>query len=68
MTQVAEICGMEGDVVIMNDVFLLEIEGERPDGRLSGRYKASPARPTFLSRLAYFGLDAAWMAVLAKAQ
>ena len=68
VTQVTEICGMEGDVVIMNDVFLLEIEGERPDGRLSGRYKASPARPTFLSRLAYFGLDAAWMATLAKAQ
>ena len=68
VTQVAEICGMEGDVVIMNDVFLLEIDGERPDGRLSGRYKASPARPTFLSRLAYFGLDAAWMAALSKAQ
>ena len=68
VTQVTEICGMEGDVVVMNDVFMLEIEGERPDGRLSGRYKASPARPTFISRLAYFGLDGAWMAALAKAQ
>ncbi len=57
VTQVSEICGMETDVVVMNDIFLLEIEGERPDGRLSGRYKASPARPSFLSRLAYFDLD-----------
>jgi len=65
VTQVSEICGMEGDVVVMNDIFRLDIEGERPDGRLMGRYKASPARPGFLPRLAYFKQDAAWMAALA---
>ena len=65
VTQVSEICGMEGDIVVMNDIFRLDIEGERPDGRLMGRYKASPARPGFLPRLAYFKQDAAWMAALA---
>ncbi|MGH7154035.1 MAG: CpaF family protein [Acetobacteraceae bacterium] len=64
ITQVSEVCGMEGEVVVINDVFQLEIEGERSDGRLHGTYKTSRARPGFLARLAYFRLDAAWMAAL----
>jgi pilus assembly protein CpaF len=65
--QVTEICGMEGDVVIMNDVFRLETTGERPDGRLAGHYVASRARPGFAERLAYFNLVEPWMAALAAA-
>ena len=64
VTQVTEVAGMENDVVIMNDVFRLEVEGERPDGRLNVRYRASPARPGFITRLAYFRVDGAWMAAL----
>ena len=65
VVQVTEICGMEGEVVIMNDVFRLETTGERPDGRLTGRYVASRARPGFTDRLAAFGLVDPWMAALA---
>jgi pilus assembly protein CpaF len=61
---VSEVVGMESDVVIMNDVFRLEVEGERPDGRLNAHYRVSPARPSFITRLAYFRVDAAWMAAL----
>jgi pilus assembly protein CpaF len=68
ITQVTEICGMEGDVVVMNDVFRLDIEGEHADGRLHGRYKTSCSRPGFLDRLAYFRLDAAWMAALSAGE
>jgi len=68
VTQVTEICGMEGDVVVMNDVFRLEIDGERADGMLLGRYRVSRARPSFLTRLAYFRLDAAWMTALAAGE
>jgi pilus assembly protein CpaF len=68
ITQVTEICGMEGDVVVMNDVFRLDIEGEHADGRLHGRYKTSRSRPGFLDRLAYFRLDAAWMAALSAGE
>jgi len=64
LTQVTEVAGMEGDVVIMNDVFRLEVEGERPDGRLNAHYRASRTRPNFISRLAYFRVDAAWMAAV----
>ena len=48
---------MEGDVITMNDIFQLEIQGEGADGRLFGRYKVSRVPPSFLRRLAYFGLD-----------
>ena len=65
ITQVTEICGMEGEVVMMNDVFQLEGSWARePDGRLQGHYKVSPARPAAQERLAYFGLDREWMAAL----
>jgi pilus assembly protein CpaF len=64
VTQVTEICGMEGDVIILNDVFLLEIVGEDVNGKLIGRYKTSIARPHCQQRLAYFGLDRVWMAAL----
>ena len=67
VTQVTEVCGMEGDIVVLNDIFRLEIEGEGADGRLIGRYKTSRARPGFITRLVYFRLDAAWMAALAAA-
>lgn len=64
VTQVSEVCGMEGDVVTMNDIFQLEILGEGADGRLFGRYKVSRVPPAFLARLSYFGLDRAWKAAL----
>jgi pilus assembly protein CpaF len=67
VTQVAEVCGMEAEIVTLNDLFLLEIQGEGPDGKLRGRYKISRARPYFHTRLTYFGLDRAWMAALEEA-
>ncbi len=62
--QVTEICGMEGDVVIMNDVFALEYDGQDARGKLLCHYRVSRARPSFQPRLEYFGLDRAWMAAL----
>jgi pilus assembly protein CpaF len=61
VSQVSEICGLEGDVITMNDVFAFEFEGEGPDGRLRGRWTGSGNRPAFIERLRYFGLDRAWM-------
>jgi pilus assembly protein CpaF len=64
VTQVTDICGLEGDVVILNDVFQFEIDGETSDGRLTGHYRTSRSRPSFHQRLSYFGLDRAWTAAL----
>ncbi len=67
LTQITEVCGMEGDIVTLNDVAQYEMTGEGPDGRLRGLYRISRARPPFYERLVYFGLDRAWMATLDEA-
>lgn len=64
VTQVTEVCGMEGEVITLNDIFQLEMLGEGSDGKLFGRYKVSRVPPSFQQRLAYFGLDRAWKAAL----
>jgi pilus assembly protein CpaF len=67
VTQVTEICGMEGDVITMNDVFQFEVLGEGPDGKLFGRYKVSRVPAACQRRLAYFGLEQEWKNALAEA-
>ncbi len=68
ITQVTEVCGMEGDVITMNDVFQFEVQGEGPDGRLFGRYRVTRMPPSFMRRLAYFGLDQQWKLALEEAE
>ena len=67
VTQVTEVCGMEADVVAMNDVFQLEVQGQREDGRLYGRYRVNQVPPAFMRRLAYFGLDTVWAEAIHEA-
>ncbi len=67
LIQVTDVCGLEGEVVILNDIFSLEHVGEGRDGRLTGVYRVSRARPSFFDRLAYFGLDKVWAATLDEA-
>ncbi len=67
ITQVTDVAGLEGDVVILNDVFRYEIEGEATDGRLVGHYKINRARASFHEALTYFQLDRAWSTALEDA-
>jgi len=64
VTQVTEVCGMEGDVITLNDLFQFEVQGEGQNGKLFGRYNVSRLPPTFMRRLTYFGLDKAWKSAL----
>ncbi|HUN42573.1 MAG TPA: CpaF family protein [Acetobacteraceae bacterium] len=64
VTQVTEVCGMEGDVITLNDLFQFEVQGEGPNGKLFGRYNVTRLPPSFMRRLTYFGLDKAWKAAL----
>ena len=64
VTQVTEVCGMEGEVITMNDIFQFEVTGEDHNGKLIGRYNISRVPPSFQRRLAYFGLDKVWRAAL----
>ncbi len=64
ITQVTDVVGLEGDVVILNDVFHFEFTGETPDGKLQGSYKNGTGRPSFWERLVYFGAEKAWTAAM----
>ncbi|WP_241666876.1 CpaF family protein [Muricoccus nepalensis] len=64
VTQMTEVQGLEGDVVILHDIFQWVYEGEDLEGRLRGTYRVSRARPAFSPRLAYFELERAWTAAL----
>jgi pilus assembly protein CpaF len=61
VTQVTEICGMEGDVITTNELLAFQFEREDAQGRIVGHYQSSATRPGFFSRLEYFGLDRAWV-------
>ena len=67
LIQVSEVCGLEGDVILLNDIFSLEILDEATDGRLRGHYVMSKARPSFQSRIDYFGLGEDWREALEAA-
>ncbi|MBI3453963.1 MAG: CpaF family protein, partial [Rhodospirillales bacterium] len=65
IVHVAEVVGMEGDVITSQDLFRFEFEGETPDGKLRGAFKSSNLRPHFLPRAEYFGLQAKLMEAMA---
>ncbi len=67
LTQVTEVCGIEGEVIILNDIFQYNVMGETAAGRIFGHYKVSRARPSFYAQLAYYGLEAAWTAAMEEA-
>jgi pilus assembly protein CpaF len=56
VTGIAELTGMEGDVITMQDVFVFERTGIAPDGRVRGRFKATGIRPKCSDRLASSGV------------
>jgi len=65
VTHITEVMGMEGEVVVTQDLFTYEFHGEASDGKLSGAFKSSGLRPHFLSRAAYYGLDKVLMEAMA---
>ena len=57
ITHVTEIMGMEGDVVILQDLFIYEIEGEDDDGNILGKLKWTGLRPKLWDKARYFGKE-----------
>jgi pilus assembly protein CpaF len=51
LTHIAEITGMEGDVISMQDLFVFERRGVSSDGRVVGFFAATGIRPNFAERL-----------------
>jgi pilus assembly protein CpaF len=57
VTQIAEISGMEGDIITMQDIYTFERQGIGEDDRVVGRFMASGIRPKFTERLKAYGID-----------
>jgi len=58
ITHITEVIGLEGDVVITQDLFLYEITGEDESGRVKGRHVSTGiSRPAFWDRARYFNRE-----------
>jgi pilus assembly protein CpaF len=56
VVEATEIAGMEGDTVLMQDIFLFRETGMR-DGRLLGRLEPTGVRPKFVEKLKLAGIE-----------
>jgi pilus assembly protein CpaF len=64
ITHIAEVVGIEGDVITMQELFTYKYKGEDAGGKLVGAYESTGLRPQFSEKAAYFGLDKALMEIL----
>ncbi|NLT48458.1 MAG: CpaF family protein [Clostridiales bacterium] len=63
ITNICEVTGMEGDVIVTQDIFRYESSGELDDtGKLKGRFRAMGTVPQFIQRLTADGVfvDSTW--------
>ena len=69
ITHISEVLGMEGDVIITQDIFVFNIEGEDENGNIIGHHHSTGiARPAFWDRARYFGLEQELAAALDEAE
>jgi pilus assembly protein CpaF len=69
ITHITEVIGLEGDVVITQDLFVYDILGEDANGNLMGQHKSTGiGRPKFWERARYFGEEVRLAAALDAAQ
>lgn len=51
ITKVTEVAGMEGDTVVMTDVFEFAQSGVAPNGSIIGEFRPTGIRPLFMTKL-----------------
>ena len=56
VTAITEICGMEQDTVVMQDIYRFDKGGVDENGRAYGKFISTGIRPTFMSRLESAGV------------
>jgi pilus assembly protein CpaF len=56
ITHITEVMGMEGDVIITQDLFIYDMTGEDADGNILGTHRSTGiGRPRFWDRARYYG-------------
>ncbi|MCR6670268.1 CpaF family protein [Devosia ginsengisoli] len=67
ITHITEILGMEGDVIVTQDIFLYDILGEDGNGMLLGKHRSTGiTKPQFAERARYFNEEANLVEALEK--
>jgi len=56
VTSIAEVTGLEGDIIQMQEIFKFVRSGTAPDGTVQGHFQATGVRPRFLSHLTNLGI------------
>jgi pilus assembly protein CpaF len=57
ITAITEVAGMEGDTVVMTDVFKFDQTGTSPDGKVVGELRPTGIRPLFMHKLQAAGFN-----------
>lgn len=57
VVKLSEITGMEGNTIVMHDVFIFEQKGIDKEGRVVGEYRATGVRPMFAERFRVYGFE-----------
>jgi pilus assembly protein CpaF len=69
ITHITEVMGLEGDVIITQDLFLYDLLGEDAQGKLIGRHRSTGiGRPRFWERARYYGEEKKLAAALDAAE
>jgi pilus assembly protein CpaF len=69
ITAISEIMGLEGEVIVTQDILTFEIMGEDANGRIIGRHRGQGiGRPRFWERARYYGLEKELAAALDEAE
>jgi pilus assembly protein CpaF len=69
ITHVTEVVGMEGDVIITQDIFVYDMTGEDANGNIIGHHRSTGiGRPKFWDRARYYGEEKRLAAALDAAE
>ncbi len=69
ITHITEVLGMEGEVIITQDLMTYDITGEDANGKIIGKHKSSGiGRPKFWDRARYYGMEKQLAAALDAAE
>lgn len=68
VTAITEVAGMEGDVVVLTDIFKFNQTGVTQDGQVQGELQPTGIRPNFTPRLIAAGFNLSAEIFMAKSQ
>jgi pilus assembly protein CpaF len=61
VTNVTEVIGMEGEVIVTQELFKFEYMDEGADGKIIGEYRSTGLRPYTLEKARQFGFEQAYL-------